>query len=155
MTYAYVINGQVKSAEVALPDRSYRLVDGVEIRPLNEASINDQRACGYYIVQTTPLPTMTATQRADRSVQFIDGEAREVWTVRTETPEEQRDRIRFQNGISYRDIQRAQTFLTNSAAFRATSNASINNNQLLNHVKQLSLAVEELLRINLGGVLLD
>lgn len=115
--HAFVKDGQILAVGVSIP-REAMTLDGEEmifnLRTQPEAV---QRSCGYWeIVETTP-PTVSDTQRADRSVNMVGGVPTEVWTVRNETTEEAVYRTRKQNSLTLRDVQAGLAMLEANKAY--------------------------------------
>jgi len=86
MSFAFVVDGQVKAYDITPPLTAFR-PDGVEV-VVRKGTSTDQRACGFYVIQQVPPPAINSNQRNDRTVQFIGGEAVEVWTTRAATTPE-------------------------------------------------------------------
>lgn len=105
MPYAFVKDEQLVAYDVFFPREALSLVDGTYIRDLRGASVQQQQECGFWeIVEVTP-PSVTDTQRLVRDVELVNGVPTEVWSVREETVDELRARIRKENALSLSDVQ--------------------------------------------------
>lgn len=129
--------------DVILPKDAHR-ADGVYIKDLRTASANDQRACGYYEITVVPAPTVQPDQRAVRTVQLVNGDATEVWVVRSETPEENATRLDRESREA--NLALARAAITNNQTFIDTPNANLNNAAVLAQVKDLSRQMNAVIR---------
>lgn len=152
MSVAYVVGGQILEYDIPYPQRWRRLTDGQEVA-VRDGTEADRQACGFFAITLVPRPTTAVDERADRTVEMVNGTPTEVWTVRDETAQEFQDRHRKETNVTLRDAQRARNFINASVAFRALANPT--NLEFRNHLRLTSLAVEELLRQVIGGELLD
>jgi hypothetical protein len=170
MEYAFVVNNTIIKADVQLPPSALRLTDGSTIN-LRDATANDQRACGYFVIIGTPVPALQPNERADRSVELIAGEPTEVWTTRTANTEEENLRIRNANRETLRSIASTTTQLTalreiltdadvatfvgrtNNAPWDATDRRALKT--AIRTIDRLTKAVERVTRASFGSELLD
>jgi len=98
--FAFVVNDAIVEAPVALPRSARRVAPpnpGDWVMVLG--SVEDQEACGYFVVTEFSPPVVTAAQRAEFTVEMVGGVPTQVWTVRAETPLEAERRVRDQNRI--------------------------------------------------------
>ena len=96
--FAFVVNDVVVAGPVALPLSARKVVapnPGDWVMVLD--SVEDQEACGYFVVTEVPPPVVSPTQRLSFTVEMVDGEPTQVWTVRAESPFEAQERVHGNN----------------------------------------------------------
>lgn len=115
--FAYVKDGQATVRALPASAEYFENDAWVKIPNLASAPASEQEKAGWFVVTEVPQPTITATQRADVSVQLVSGRPTQVWTVRNETPEEAAVRVQAANLATLTTLSSIQTKMTNLKTF--------------------------------------
>lgn len=89
--YALVIDGTVEAVQSSLPGAARRLDTQEWVSPdggLENGTVTEQEACGWFVVVDVAKPADTPTTTFDRSVGLVAGDPTVVWTERPKTAEE-------------------------------------------------------------------
>jgi hypothetical protein len=131
--FAYVVTATILAEAKTLPVSARRLDNGVWVLNLAAASVEVQRACGWFQVVAVPRPLDTPTTTFTRSLILIGGEPTEQWTERAKTQAELDAVTRAINtailvGDATTNIDTLLASVVALNAITALSNATINAN---------------------------
>lgn len=115
--FAHVKDGQATVRDLPKSAEYFENDTWVKIPNLETAPASEQEKAGWFVVTEVPQPTITATQRADMSVQLVSGRPTQVWTVRNETANEAAARVQSANLATVTTLSSIQTKMTDLKSF--------------------------------------